>query len=215
MVARRQTGGRGRLDHGWFSPSGGLYLSLVLSSPIPTPLLPLALGARLLESFRERYGVPAALQWPNDLYVVAPGRPARKLGGILVDRVDSPALGSAAVAGIGINVVLPRADVPPELAGRVASLGEFVRPPPELTDLEHDVAANAVDAAHALAAPGGAEAAVRRCRELLHGAGRWAVVDGRLRGRIAGLGDDGALLLDVGAERVSIRAGELRVEDDR
>jgi BirA family transcriptional regulator, biotin operon repressor / biotin---[acetyl-CoA-carboxylase] ligase len=214
VVARRQTGGRGRLDHGWVSPAGGLYLSIVLATPASSSsLLPLGLGARLLESFRDRYGAPVALKWPNDLLVVSSTGPARKLGGILVDRVASPTLGSAAVAGIGINVAWARAAVPPELAGRVASLGEFVRPPPELAVLESEVSSVALGAARSLSTLDGAESVRRLCRELLYGVGRWASVDGRLRGKIAGLGDDGELWIDAGTDRVAIRAGDLRVEE--
>lgn len=214
VVARRQTEGRGRLDHPWVSPRGGLYLSIVLAAPDSSSLLlPLALGARLLASFRSRYGVPVAIKWPNDLLVLAAGRPPRKLGGILVDRVASPTLGMAAVAGIGLNVTLARAAVPPELVGYVASLGEFVGPVPELPALEAEVSAIALDAARSLRTPDGPASAVRLCREMLYGVGRWATVDGRLRGRIVGLGDDGELWLDAGTGRVAIRAGDLRVEE--
>jgi BirA family transcriptional regulator, biotin operon repressor / biotin---[acetyl-CoA-carboxylase] ligase len=216
VVARRQTQGRGRLDHAWVSPPGGLYLSLVLSSPSPpSPLLPLALASSILERFREQYGIPAALKWPNDLVIAPPGEPARKLGGILVDRVASPTLGDAAVVGVGINVELSRAALPVELADRVASLAEFVRPPPELSELESEISGAVLGAAGAVSTPEGATIARRRCRELLYGVGRWATVDGIRRGKIVGLGDDGELWIEAEAERVAIRAGDLRVEDGR
>lgn len=215
VVARSQTAGRGRLDHPWLSPPGGLYLSIVLAAPDAPSLLPLALGARILARFREAYGLPGALKWPNDLYVAPPGGRGLKLGGLLVDRVPSPTLGSAAVAGIGINVSFPRSAVPAELSGRIGALDDFVRPPPDLGELEREVAAAVEGAAVALGSADGLAAARRLCRGYLYGVGRWATVDGRLRGRIAGLGDDGELFLDVGAERVAIRAGDLRVEDER
>jgi biotin-(acetyl-CoA carboxylase) ligase len=186
----------------------------VLRAP-PSPLLPLAIGASLLGSYRRRYGLSVALKWPNDLFVVAPGRPGRKLGGILVDQLASPTLGSAAVAGIGVNVHFDAAMLPADLAGRVAALDEFVRPVPPLSSLEQEAAEIAVAAARSLRTPSGAASVLGAARPLLYGVGRQGAVDGEIRGTIVGLADDGALLIDRGTERVSIRAGDLRVEDDR
>ncbi|MGB6499808.1 MAG: biotin--[acetyl-CoA-carboxylase] ligase [Thermoplasmata archaeon] len=210
VVARRQSAGRGRSDHSWFSPAGGLYLSIVLAASEPSPLLPLAIGAALVQEFRERYGVPALLKWPNDLVVPTP---IRKFGGILVDRVPSPTLGAAVVVGVGLNVLAPAAAAPPGLTFPMTSLGEFVRPPPSLEELEPLVAERVVGARRSLEGPDGVETARRACRTLLYGVGRTVTVDGTIRGRIVGLEDDGALTIDTGTERVAIRAGDLRVED--
>ena len=70
-------------------------------------------------------GVPVRLKWPNDLIIA--GDPeagtahvahasgsygaGRKLGGILVERVDTPT-GPAAVLGVGINVTLKVDELP-------------------------------------------------------------------------------------------------------
>lgn len=74
-------------------------------------------------------GVPVQLKWPNDLIVVddadsnkdtaahAYGA-ARKLGGILVERVETSS-GPAAVVGVGLNVSLRRDELP---AGHATSL---------------------------------------------------------------------------------------------
>ncbi|HTP53522.1 MAG TPA: biotin--[acetyl-CoA-carboxylase] ligase [Thermoplasmata archaeon] len=212
VVAGRQTAGRGRLDHGWASPTGGLYLSVVVRDPA-SPLLSLAIGASLLRSYRQRYGVPGALKWPNDLFVVSAGTPGRKLGGILIDRIASPTLGSAAVVGLGVNVHLAPDALPFALVGRVASLEEFVRPLPPLFSLEQEAVDVVRSAARSLRTAEGALSTLRAVDELLYGVGRAATVDGTLRGTIVGVADDGALLIDRGAERVSIRAGDLRVED--
>ncbi|MGP8077369.1 MAG: biotin--[acetyl-CoA-carboxylase] ligase [Thermoplasmata archaeon] len=215
VVARRQAGGRGRLDHRWLSPPGGLYLSIVLGAPpSASTLLPLALGAGLLSSFRDRYGVPGALKWPNDLIVAPPGGPVRKLGGILADRVAVPAAGDSVIAGIGINVLPSEVPVPPELEGRIAYLAEFVTPPPLRRSVEDLVADVAIGVARSLRTSDGAAAALRLCRELLYGVGRTAHADEGIRGRIVGLGEEGELLLEAGTGRVAIRAGDLRVEDD-
>ncbi len=215
VVARRQTGGRGRGGRTWASPEGGLYLSVVLESPATAPgVLPLAIGARLAGAFSQRYGAPVRLKWPNDLVVPNGARGARKLSGILVDVVGSPA-GARAVAGIGVNVSPPGGSMPPEVAASAASLAEFARPPPPIDDVEAVTAEAAVASRRELAVPGGAEGALRACSQLLYGVGRRAVVDGEesATGRIDSIGPDGELRLLTDTGPVSVLTGTLRVED--
>ncbi|MGA8303124.1 MAG: biotin--[acetyl-CoA-carboxylase] ligase [Thermoplasmata archaeon] len=214
VVALRQTHGRGRLDHEWASPPGGLYLSILLRTPAEhVTLLPLALGAELAHELHGQWGVPFAVRWPNDVLVTLPPSPARKVAGILVDRVESPGSGSVAVAGIGVNVTTDRTEFSPELRDRAVSLAEVATPPPTVDAVETIVVRSALRAAIGLRGPGGVEATRRLCRRWLYGVGRRASVDGRPAGTIAGLGDDGELLLDQGSERVAIRAGEVRVDE--
>jgi BirA family biotin operon repressor/biotin-[acetyl-CoA-carboxylase] ligase len=214
VVARRQTAGRGRLDHRWTSPEGGLYVSVVLRDPPPPrTILPLAVGASLLDSLRSSYDLPLRLKWPNDLLVVrADGAPG-KIAGILVDRLGAPELGSAAVVGIGLNVRAPPPKERLDLGPKVAFLSEFVDPVPGLERLEEEVVAATIGASRTLGEPHGAEAVRRRCERELYGVGRTAVVDGRLVGRIEGIGPDGELMLDTGFERVSIREGDVSIRE--
>jgi BirA family biotin operon repressor/biotin-[acetyl-CoA-carboxylase] ligase len=71
VVADEQTGGRGRLDRGWSSPPGGVWLSLVLRPDLPpahVPLLTLAAAVAVTRAAREA-GVDAGIKWPNDVLV--------------------------------------------------------------------------------------------------------------------------------------------------
>lgn len=213
VVALRQTRGRGRLNHVWASPEGGLYVSIVLKvSPEHVTWLPLALGARLAEEFHEQYRAPFSVKWPNDLLVATPSAPARKVAGILVDRVEGPPEVAVEVAGIGVNVTNGPAELPAGVRDRAVSLAELVRPPPTVDAVEAVVVRSAMQAANGLHGPGEAEATRALCRRSLFGVGRRATVDGRDAGTIVGLGDEGELLLDRGSERVAIRAGDVRVE---
>ena len=105
--ARVQTAGRGQRGHGWASPAGGLYLSIVLRPQVPQYLmtgLPAACGigaARALE------GVGASgvrIKWPNDLVVGG-----AKLGGMLTE-AGWAAGGVFAVCGVGINEAAPQVE---------------------------------------------------------------------------------------------------------
>jgi BirA family biotin operon repressor/biotin-[acetyl-CoA-carboxylase] ligase len=43
IIAGKQTGGRGRLGRSWYSPSGGLWMSLILYPDLPYDEIPLIL----------------------------------------------------------------------------------------------------------------------------------------------------------------------------
>src|SRR6185503_16566951 len=104
VVAEHQTAGRGRLDRTWETPArSALTLSVLLVPRVEQadwPWLPLLTG-------------------------YAAARALRQLGGILTERVDTPA-GPAVVTGIGINVGLTRAELPHEGATSLAIEGVAV-----------------------------------------------------------------------------------------
>ena len=117
VVAEEQTAGRGRLDRTWVSPPGaGLWMSVVVR-PGEMPkerwsLLSLAAGVAVLDGLAAASGVRAELKWPNDVMVVAAACGGdggmKKVGGIL-----SAATGpDAVVLGIGINVSLRGDELP-------------------------------------------------------------------------------------------------------
>lgn len=112
VVADRQTGGRGRLDRRWASPSGGVWLSLVLQPNVPTaevPLLTLAAAVATTRAAREA-GVDAAIKWPNDVLVQGDGE--RKLAGILTEMEGEADRVSWVVVGIGLNANVDPTDLP-------------------------------------------------------------------------------------------------------
>jgi len=146
--------------------------------------------------------------------VHGPDGPVRKLSGILTDEVPSPTLGRAVVTGVGVNVRLSRESLPAALAGRVAALDEFVRPPPSLDEVESAVVGAALGAAEWLSTTGGVREARSLCRKLLYGVGRPVSVDGEPAGTLADLGDEGELLVTTDTDRVAIWAGDVRVEEE-
>jgi len=111
-----QTAGRGRQGRAWVTPPGqALLMSLLLR--VVDPLLPLRAGLAVADLA----GPGALVKWPNDVLV-----DGRKVAGILVEA--RPREGWA-VLGMGINVALDVAGLPPELRSGAGTLG---RPPGEL-----------------------------------------------------------------------------------
>ncbi len=211
VVARRQTAGRGRGERSWASPRGGLYLSVVLRPTSAEPLLPLAVGSELARALGESYGVRLRLKWPNDLLAVDGAGTPRKVAGILVDRLDGSGGDRAAVVGIGVNAAPVGPVLPPELRAVSIALAELARAPIALDRLEGEVVRAAVDARRALAERAGARAIVARVRGLLYGRGEPVTVDGRPRGTLRGVRDDGALEVVGPAGAETLVAGEVRV----
>ena len=214
VVARFQSAGRGRLSHSWWSPSGGLYLSVVLEEPLgDASLLPLAIGLSLTRLLSREYHVPVRLKWPNDVVVEGPGRRARKVAGVLIDRVVPAGVPALVVAGVGVNVSPPEESFPEGLQEGWAALSEFSPSPVDGAELERRVVGAIEGGAHRLRHPKEPTRVVRECADVLFGTGRRATIDGVAVGVIAGLAENGALLVqnDRGAE--SILAGSLVVED--
>ncbi len=214
VVARRQSAGRGRQDHVWESPAGGLYLSIVVRAPeAHRSLLSLAIGAGLRDAIADRFGVATTLKWPNDLLVPRPEGPPRKLSGVVIDQVASPTAGTVAVVGIGVNVRLDREQLSAPLRAPTASLGDYLDPPPPLEEVEEVATSVAIRAVHQLDTAQGARTALSRCRAVLYGIGRRAWIDGVPSGIIEGIGEEGELLVSQGSAHFTIRAGDLRVEE--
>lgn len=105
VLAKSQRAGRGRLGRQFFSPEGGLYLSVILRPGLApeelalmTPMAAVAV-CRALEGL---CGVSPRIKWVNDLYLGD-----KKLCGILCEGA-----GGAVIAGIGMNLQTPAGGFP-------------------------------------------------------------------------------------------------------
>jgi len=121
LVAAEQRAGRGSRGRSWYSPRGGLWLSVLrrgAGTAGGLELLSLRAGlavAAVLDGLPPV--APVMLKWPNDLMVRD-----RKVGGLLGEaRWQGTTLSWVAI-GLGINVRNP---IPANLADRAAALGQF------------------------------------------------------------------------------------------
>lgn len=110
VTALEQTGGRGRRGKAWFSPSEGLWFSIILNRLIPlrrAAELTLLTSVAVHRALVRQTGLPIEIKWPNDLLVHG-----KKVCGILAEiRADGENV-QYAVVGIGINTNIPRTDFP-------------------------------------------------------------------------------------------------------
>ncbi len=108
VVAGQQSKGRGRRDNFWFSPPGGLWLSVVLpdmvcNRNITTLNITCGLScAKACDAVIRDAGISnirTYLRWPNDLILKC-----RKLGGLLIEVRTEGQNKRSIILGIGINV---------------------------------------------------------------------------------------------------------------
>jgi len=140
VLADRQTGGRGRRGREWSSPSGGVWMSLVLRPNVPparASLLTLAAAVAVTDAAREA-GVDAAIKWPNDVIVPrdeaaessqgdTPSRGGDKLAGVLTEMEGEASEVSWVVVGMGVNVNVDPSDLAGESTSVRAEAGDVER----------------------------------------------------------------------------------------
>ena len=205
VVAGTQTAGRGRGDHVWESPVGGLYATwLGWIEVADLSWLPIAAGVCLAEAIEGAVpGLAPRLKWPND--VLANGG---KLGGVLC---QSRTRGGDAWVSVGIGVNVEAA---PKLANGDAIPAACLR--------GHGLAGAgdaAIWAITGVIAAGLRPTLARRhdlvaewLRRTVHRPGdvlRLRTGDGVLRGAFVGMSEDGRLELEVDGGTRQISAGEL------
>ena len=100
VVAEVQTAGRGRFGRTWVSPTGNLWVSLLLRPSLDSVRwLSILAGLASARAISATTGLEVSLKWPNDLRI---GR--RKVGGVLVENFLDGSDVRHAIIGIGINV---------------------------------------------------------------------------------------------------------------
>lgn len=122
VVAEQQRNGRGRLGRSFFSPDGGIYMSLILRPRIPAEkavLVTTCAAVAVARAIDRVCGCSAGIKWVNDIFV-----DGKKVCGILAEAGLSPEseYPDYIVLGIGINV--RKQSVPEELKDIVGCLEE-------------------------------------------------------------------------------------------
>ncbi|MEO0095102.1 MAG: biotin--[acetyl-CoA-carboxylase] ligase [candidate division WOR-3 bacterium] len=115
VFAYRQTKGRGRHNREWFSPLGGLYLSILIFPEKHPDLIPLIAALSVIEALKGFHFNNLAIHWPNDVILNN-----KKICGILCERD-----GKALICGIGLNVNIRK--FPPKISNATSLFMETGR----------------------------------------------------------------------------------------
>jgi BirA family biotin operon repressor/biotin-[acetyl-CoA-carboxylase] ligase len=210
VIADHQSAGRGRRGRAWLSPPGRNLMVSVAIRPRLDQARAGLLGIAAAVAARDACGRTVSghrlgLRWPNDV-VNADGL---KLAGLLLETTLVGERLVDAVIGVGVNVNWHRAEMPPEIAQRAISLADLAGTDVDRVALLADLLER-LD--REIAALEEGVSPVDRFREasVLDGRGvRVEVGEDRLEGTVAGVADDGALLLDTTAGRLALSVGEV------
>ncbi|AGA30015.1 biotin--[acetyl-CoA-carboxylase] ligase [Singulisphaera acidiphila] len=130
VSAERQTRGRGRGNHTWWSDQGSLTFTIGIDPAAHglrtehEPRVALATAVAVIDALAQ--WIPREtirLRWPNDIEVEG-----LKIAGILPERVESPH-GVRLLIGIGINVSTRLHDAPAEIRRMATSLTQHTSDP--------------------------------------------------------------------------------------
>lgn len=146
-----------------------------------------------------------AISWPND--VVDAG--GAKLAGLLLETALEEGLLVEAVIGIGINANWPVEEMPGEIAARATSLIDLVGAPVDrvaLLAMLLDALDGEIAALEAGLSP---VPRLRGCSWLDRRRVELDLGERSVSGLVAGIGDDGALLLDGPDGRAAFTVGEV------
>ncbi len=198
VLAQRQTAGRGRGRHRWWSSDGALTFTLVIDATAiglsmnRLPPISLTSGLAICETLDDL--VPSneiGLKWPNDVCLYG-----RKICGILVEVLAKQRL--CAAIGIGLNVNNSLSSAPKELQSVATSLIDVTGRTHELTDVLIHILNRLERELRALAACDTALPQRWRSRCVLRG--RHVQIDTESRnwmGICQGIDSDGAIILQT------------------
>ena len=101
IISKKQTGGKGRMKRKWFSPVGGIWMSVIIHPDFDisnVTLVPIATSLALCMAIEKTIKLRPKLKWPNDITIKG-----KKVAGILVDTsIESNKIESL-ILGVGIN----------------------------------------------------------------------------------------------------------------
>jgi BirA family transcriptional regulator, biotin operon repressor / biotin---[acetyl-CoA-carboxylase] ligase len=103
IICNSQTCGKGRKGSAWYSPKGGIWMSLILETRLKLEnlyFLVMISAICICETIeKETFGLKPDIKWPNDIFVNG-----KKVAGVLLDVETGPDDSTnRIVLGIGIN----------------------------------------------------------------------------------------------------------------
>lgn len=198
VIAEQQTAGKGRLGRRWESPAGvNLYLSILLRPAMPpweVPRLTFLSAVAAARALQDVTDLKVEVKWPNDLLVNG-----KKIAGLLNEMSAESDAVHQVVLGLGLNINMTADQFPSELRypatsvwlekGTLTSRLDVV-----VALLEH------FDRLYAEFLRYGMEPVRQAWQELFTMLGKVVRVESgpaSLKGMVAGIDEEGALLLQL------------------
>jgi BirA family biotin operon repressor/biotin-[acetyl-CoA-carboxylase] ligase len=123
IIAEKQGRGKGRLGKEWFSPSGGIWISILLYPDINLSylsLITLMASVSIAKAINEFLQINTQIKWPNDILFKD-----KKICGILTETRINSNNTNCVIVGIGINVNIKMVEFPENIRMHLTSLQEI------------------------------------------------------------------------------------------
>ncbi len=120
IIAESQSGGVGRMGRTWVSPSGGIWITIVLKPAIPVDhifMITMAGSIAVVRAIRKEFDLGALIKWPNDIFI---GN--KKVAGLLLELSAEADVVHHCLLSIGIDVNVPIKGFEPALQNQVTSI---------------------------------------------------------------------------------------------
>jgi len=120
IIAEEQTGGIGRMGRAWVSPSGGIWITIVLKPHIPIDhvfMITMAGSVAVARAIRKEFSLGALIKWPNDIFI---GN--KKVAGLLLELAAEADTVHYCLLGMGIDANVPLSQFSPELQNNITSI---------------------------------------------------------------------------------------------
>ncbi|MBA7498817.1 Bifunctional ligase/repressor BirA [subsurface metagenome] len=124
IIAERQSAGKGRLGRKWFSPAGGIWLSIILYpqlSPSYISRITLMTAVAAVKAIKICTQIESQIKWPNDILINE-----KKVCGILTEMSAELDIINWVVVGIGINANIDHREFPEDIQENTISLKEIL-----------------------------------------------------------------------------------------
>ena len=120
IIAEAQSGGVGRMGRAWLSPTGGIWITIVLKPKIPVDhifMITMAGSIAVARAIRKEFDLGALIKWPNDIFI---GN--KKVAGLLLELSAEADVVHYCLLSIGIDVNVPMKKFEPALQDQVTSI---------------------------------------------------------------------------------------------
>ena len=212
VVADQQSSGKGRMGRRWESPAGiNLYASILLRPailPFDAPKLTFLSAVAVCRAIMSSTGLQATVKWPNDVLLNG-----RKVAGLLNEMSAETDRVNYVVLGIGVNLNMRNDQFPEDLRYPATSLAIAKGHPVSRLDFTRSLLQE-IDALYQVFLEQGSEPVFEAWEHLCDMTGRAVRVDCNdllIEGVMAGLADDGALLVRTATGKMErVYAGDVR-----
>lgn len=124
IIAEKQSAGKGRLGRKWYSPAGGIWLSIILYPQLPPSYISritLITAVAVIKAIKICTQIESQIKWPNDILINE-----KKVCGILTEMSTELDIINWVVVGIGINVNMDLQKFPENIQANAISLKEVL-----------------------------------------------------------------------------------------